>query len=167
MIVEVAEFEYIEVIRGLEVKCKTEAAAGGCCTLRKSFNLGSASCIQQSSSSSSSSSSAKPRKPAGLNRAHFFFLLQNGRNLSYILRVLDAMQNTLDKCRSHSEMYFGEDPSPLAASLSGAVVILWLAVMCWWSIKPMASIELTAAAAAGAAARRPKNQKFDKKRGNP
>ena len=67
------------------------------------------------------------------------------------------MQNTLDKCRSHSEMYFGEDPSPLApaASLSGAVVILWLAtevaVMCWWSIKPMASIELTAAAAAAAA----------------
>ena len=81
----------------------------------------------------------------------FFCKMEERKGLSYILRVLDAVQNTLDKCRSHSEMYFGEDPSPLAASLSGAVVILWLAVMCWWSIKPMASIELTAAAAAAAA----------------
>ena len=53
-------------------------------------------------------------------------------------------------------MYFGEDPSPLTpTSLSAAIVILWLAseavVMCWWSMKPMASIELTAAAAAAAA----------------
>ena len=60
------------------------------------------------------------------------------------------------KCRSHSEMYLGEDPSPLTGpgptgSLSAeAIVILWL-VMCWWSMKPMASIELTAAAAAAAA----------------
>ena len=97
-------------------------------------------------------------RPASIGHTFSFFCkMEERKGLSYILRVLDAVQNTLDKCRSHSEMYFGEDPSPLApaASLSGAVVILWLAtevdVMCWWSIKPMASIELTAAAAAAAA----------------